>query len=65
MAPEQVEGKEIDPRADIYSLGIILFEMVTGRVPFEGKTPLSIALMQKTRPAARPPRAQRPDRRTA
>ena len=52
MAPEQVEGLEIDHRADIYSLGIILFEMVTGRLPFEGKTPLSIALMQKT---ARPP----------
>jgi eukaryotic-like serine/threonine-protein kinase len=52
MAPEQVEGLEIDHRADIYSLGIILFEMVTGRLPFEGRTPLSIALMQKT---ARPP----------
>ena len=52
MAPEQVEGKDVDQRADIYSLGIILFEMSTGRVPFEGKTPLSVALMQKT---ARPP----------
>ncbi|HSA96521.1 MAG TPA: protein kinase, partial [Acidobacteriota bacterium] len=52
MAPEQVEGLDIDHRADIYSLGIILFEMVTGRLPFEGKTPLSIAVMQKT---ARPP----------
>jgi TolB-like protein/tetratricopeptide (TPR) repeat protein len=52
MAPEQVEGKEVDRRADIYSLGIILFEMATGRVPFEGKTPLSVALMQKS---ARPP----------
>ena len=52
MAPEQVGGEEVDPRADIYSLGIILFEMVTGRLPFEGTTPLSVALMQKT---VRPP----------
>ena len=52
MAPEQIEGKDVDHRADIYSLGIVLFEMMTGRVPFEGNTPLSVALMQKT---ARPP----------
>ncbi len=52
MAPEQIEGKDVDHRADIYSLGIILFEMITGRVPFQGNTPLSVAMMQKT---ARPP----------
>jgi len=52
MAPEQVEGADVDQRADIYSLGVILFEMSTGRVPFEGKTPLSVAMQHKS---ARPP----------
>jgi len=42
MAPEQFEGKNTDHRADIYSLGVIMFQMFTGRLPFESDTPMAI-----------------------
>jgi serine/threonine protein kinase/tetratricopeptide (TPR) repeat protein len=44
MSPEQVEGKELTPASDIYSLGLVLYQMVTGARPFQGSTPLSVAV---------------------
>jgi serine/threonine-protein kinase len=54
MAPEQGLGREVDGRADIYSLGIVFYELVTGQKPYSADTPMAIILKQSTEPLPSP-----------
>ncbi|VCY98280.1 Serine/threonine-protein kinase PrkC [Pseudomonas aeruginosa] len=50
MSPEQARGQEIDGRADLYALGVVLYEILTGKLPYNGKDSLSTALAHLTEP---------------
>lgn len=54
MSPEQAQGETVDGRSDQYSLGVMLYEMVVGRLPFEGENPPAMMLKQITQPPPRP-----------
>ena len=59
ISPEQASGKETDSRSDLYSLGVMMYEMATGTLPFNSDTPLSVALMQ-VREKPTPPTERNP-----
>ncbi|MBN1137623.1 MAG: protein kinase [Anaerolineae bacterium] len=60
MSPEQAQGRPVDHRSDLYALGVILYEMLTGRVPFQADTPHAIVYALIHQPPL-PPRQLRPD----
>ncbi len=59
MSPEQAQGKEIDGRADLYSLGVVFFEMLTGHVPYQGDEPVAVAVKHMSAPIPKLPANQK------
>src|SRR5438552_11629813 len=59
-APEQAQGEIVQPAADVYALGIVMYEMLTGRPPFDGDTPVAVAMQHIQDPPA-PPSAYNPN----
>ena len=60
MAPEQADGRAIDARTDLYALGVVLYEMLTGRVPFDADTPMAVLTKHAYEPPP-PPRSLNPN----
>jgi len=60
MSPEQCRGEEATPISDQYALGVILYQMATGKLPYESETPMGVVIMHATEPIP-PPREVRPD----
>jgi eukaryotic-like serine/threonine-protein kinase len=54
LAPEQLQGEPADPRTDLYALGVVAFELLTGRLPFTGETPMAVAYQHIHEPMPRP-----------